>query len=76
MFNEGLTGTSIHNANPRFRMYAVVIMTIFALGSILFWRAQLFVSTEYVELPNHGKTVKKAKANAFTALRASAPDDE
>lgn len=66
----------MHNANPRFRMYAVAIMAIFALGSVLFWRAQLFVSTDYVELPDHSKTIKKAKVSAFPALKVKASDVE
>ena len=76
MFSDGLTGSAIHDASPRFRMYLVVVVGIFALGSVLFWRAQLFVSAEYVELPDHGKTVRKVKANSLAALKASAPSDE
>ncbi len=76
MFSSGMAGSLVHDANPRFRMYLIVTIAIFALGSVLFWRAQLFVSADYVELPDHGKTVKKAKVNAFAALKANAANDE
>lgn len=58
MFSSGMTGSLIHDASPRFRMYLVVVVGIFALGSVLFWRAQLFVASEYVDLPEHGRTLK------------------
>lgn len=72
MFSEGLTGSLIHDANPRFRMYLVVVVGIFALGSVLFWRAQLFVSADYVELPDHGKTVKHTKVHQFSQFTSNA----
>lgn len=43
-------------------MYLVVTAGIAAFGSVLFWRAQLLVGSDYVEFPQHGQTVKKARA--------------
>lgn len=62
MYSNGISGSGIGDANVRFRMYLVVTVGITAFGSVLFWRAQLLVNSEYVEFPEHGQTVKKAKA--------------
>lgn len=58
MFSQGLAGSGIHDVNVRFRMYLVVTVALFAFGSVLFWRAQLFMASEYVEMPQHGKVLK------------------
>jgi hypothetical protein len=67
LFGSDLTGSAIHDVNVRFRMYFVFTVGIFALGSILLWRAQLFVASEYVEIPEHVVRSKHAKA-ADTSL--------
>lgn len=62
MYSTGIIGSGIGDANVRFRMCLVVTVGIAAFGSVLFWRAQLLVSSEYVEFPEHGQTIKRAKA--------------
>lgn len=63
MFSNDIAGSGIHDASPRFRMYAIVTVAIFALGSVLFWRTQLFVASDYVELPMH--KVRPVKAALY-----------
>lgn len=53
MFNEGIAGSGLQDVNVRFRMYLFVTMGIFAFGSVMFWRAQLFIASDYVEFPEH-----------------------
>lgn len=61
MFSDGIAGSGIHDSSARFRMYAIVTVGIFALGSVLYWRSQTLVASEYVELPQHHKSVQKAQ---------------
>ncbi len=56
MFSEGIAGSGLTDVNVRFRMYLFVTMGIFAFGSVMYWRAQLFISAEYVEFPVHKVT--------------------
>ncbi len=60
MFSSGMAGSSVRDINVRFRMYAFFTVALFALGTVLYWRGALFVSTDYVELPQHDKKVKQA----------------
>lgn len=48
-----LAGYGVHDTDARFRMYAIVFVGIIALGSVLYWRGQLMLSSDYVELPIH-----------------------
>lgn len=66
LFGSDLTGSAIRDVNVRFRMYFVFTVGIFALGSVLFWRAQLFVASDYVEMPQHIVRSKQAKASNTT----------
>lgn len=63
MLNYGLTGSGVYDQSARFRMYFIVVFGIFALGSVLYWRSQALVASEYVELPNHHVS-KQAKASS------------
>lgn len=54
---EGLAGYGVGEANVRFRLYLISFMGVLAFGALLYWRASLLTSTEYVELPKH-KPVK------------------
>ncbi len=53
MFNDGLMGSGIHDSNVRFRMYLVVTVAIFALGSVMYWRTQALLAADYVDFPEH-----------------------
>lgn len=64
MFSSGMAGSGIHDVNARFRMYLVVTVGIFAFGSVLFWRTQLLLASEYVEMPQH-KVRKTGQAKYF-----------
>lgn len=60
LFGDGIAGSGIHDSSARFRMYLVVTVGLFALGSVLYWRSQNLLAADYVELPDHAQTVKKA----------------
>lgn len=62
MFSDNIAGSAIHDANPRFRMYLVVTVAVGALGSVLFWRSQLLIASDYVDLPAHGTVLHKIQA--------------
>lgn len=62
MFGNNIAGSGIHDASPRFRMYLIVTVAVGALGSVLFWRSQLLLASDYVDLPEHGKVVQKMQA--------------
>lgn len=53
-----LAGSAVSDINVRFRLYSFVFIGLIAFGSILYWRANLLLSSEYVELPDHNKFVK------------------
>lgn len=55
MFSSGMAGSGVKDINMRFRMYTVVTVALFAFGAVLYWRGQLFVSSDYVEFPSHAK---------------------
>jgi hypothetical protein len=61
MFYDGLTGSGVQDVNVRFRMYLVITVAIFALGSLLYWRSQNLIAAEYVELPDHAQKVQRQK---------------
>lgn len=66
MFSDNIAGSGIHDASPRFRMYLVVTVAIGALGSVLFWRSQLLVASDYVDLPDHNKVLHQARLTLQT----------
>lgn len=41
------------------RVYIFLVMGVFALASVLYWRTQLFLSSEYVEMPLRGLETKQ-----------------
>lgn len=51
MLSYGLTGSGVHDESVRFRMYLVVVVGIFAFGSVLYWRSELLRSSDYYEMP-------------------------
>lgn len=64
MFSAGMTGSGVKDINARFRMYTIVTVALFAFGSLLYWRGQLFVANDYVELPQHDSQQVKVLAGA------------
>lgn len=63
MFSDGLTGSGIHDPSVRFRMYLIFTVAIFAFGSVMYWRSQALLASEFVEFPNH-KPTKQAQAGS------------
>lgn len=64
MFSSGMSGSGIKDVNVRFRMYTLVTVALFAFGTLLYWRGQLFVSSDYVDLPQHDPGPAKILAGA------------
>ncbi|MBP9686865.1 MAG: hypothetical protein KBD66_03645 [Candidatus Doudnabacteria bacterium] len=64
MFSSGMSGAGVKDVNVRFRMYTIVTVALFAFGTLLYWRGQLFVSSDYVELPQHDRQSVKVLAGA------------
>ncbi len=44
-----LQGSSLQDKNVRLRFFVYIFMGIAALGSVLYWKTQLFVAAEYQE---------------------------
>lgn len=45
-----IQGTGLHDKNARLRFLVYVFLGVAAFGSLLYWRTQLMVSAEYVEV--------------------------
>ncbi len=59
----GLLGSEVKNANVKLRFCVIVFMGVLAFGSVLFWKAQLMMSTEYEGMPVTHEQVKLKKSN-------------
>lgn len=58
----GFTGSSVNSPNRRLQFLGIVFIGIVAFASLLYWRQQTLVASEYVEFPQNDnpKHVKKA----------------
>lgn len=46
----GIAGTNLYAKNIRLRFLSYIFLGVVALGSLLYWKSQLFLTTEYVDL--------------------------
>lgn len=53
LFSEsaGLYGWGVKDSNFRLRFFSIVFMGLMAFGAVLYWRSQLLLSSEYVDVP-------------------------
>ena len=49
----GIQGSGLQDKNVRLRFFIYVFMGVIALSSVLYWRSQLLVTSEYVEISKH-----------------------
>jgi hypothetical protein len=47
----GITGSGVNDPNLKFRFLVIMTLGILAVGSVLYWRSQLFLAAEYQDLP-------------------------
>ena len=59
----GLLGSEVRDANVKLRFCVIVFMAVLALGSVLFWKAQLMMATDYEDMPVTHEQVKVKKSN-------------
>jgi hypothetical protein len=50
----GISGTRVSNPNFQLRFFAICFMGIAAFASVLWWRQQVLVNAEYVDVPGRG----------------------
>ncbi len=60
-------GNQVKDANYVLRFALIAFMGIIATGSVLFWRSQLFLASEYQEMPLTAAQVKIKKENQARA---------
>ncbi len=53
-----IAGTGVGNANVRLRIYTLFFLAVFGFSAMLYWKAQLYLSSDYVDLPDHMQTQK------------------
>ena len=58
MIYGSLGGDKVYVSNFRLRFFLVFLAGLLAFASIIYWRSQLYVSQEYVEFPQHKKTLR------------------
>ncbi len=46
----GIAGTNVYAKNVRLRFLSYIFLGVIALGSLLYWKSQLYLTTEYVDL--------------------------
>ncbi len=54
-----LATVGVYNLGFRFRLYLFLVFGILAFGSVMYWRMQLMLASEYVEFPIHKSVVTR-----------------
>lgn len=57
---NSLSGNKISHANYRLRLLLIILCGVIGFSGVVWWKAYLFMGTEYVEIP-HRKIDKKTK---------------
>ena len=60
----GITGSAVYDGNFRLRFCIIMIMGIMAFGSVMYWRSQLLLSSEYVDIPV-ARHARKSNTNLY-----------
>jgi hypothetical protein len=49
--NLGMTGYAVRDSNFRLRFFVIIFFGIMSFGAVMYWRSQLLLSQEYVDVP-------------------------
>jgi hypothetical protein len=49
--NMGMTGYAVREPNFRLRFFLIVFVGAMAFGTVMYWRSQLLLSQNYVDIP-------------------------
>lgn len=66
---DNLSGYAVKNPNYILRFAIIVFMGVIATGSVLFWRSQLFLASDYQEFPVTHEQRAVKKENEKTQLK-------